>query len=56
MAFYAMTEWGNRVSFSVPVEEADLEPEGESEGDEDGQRGCGGKGDGHAGSVVGRLQ
>jgi pyruvate, orthophosphate dikinase len=52
MAFCAMTEWGNRAALSVPVEEADLEPEGEREGDEDDQRGCSGKGQAHAGSVA----
>jgi hypothetical protein len=52
MAFCAMTEWGNRAAFSVPVEEADLEPEGECESGENDQRGCGGKGHEHAGSVA----
>jgi hypothetical protein len=34
MALYAMTEWGNRAALSMPVEKAELEPEGEREGDE----------------------
>ena len=51
-----MTEWGNRrvriTCASMTVEEAELDSAGESERDENDQRGCSWKGHAHAGSVL----
>ena len=52
-----MTEWGirrdlTRAAVLVAVEEAELEAQGERKHDEDDQRGCGGEGHAHAGSLA----